>query len=255
MAPNSSQIECFELFMVDISTSMKKHDGFWNFFGKTRFELAKQILNGVLKDRKQSKTINVALLVYDTSSAKRFDFCHITNKEIQYVNELKPAGPTTATYDAYKESIDYLKKDASQSAQERRIIIITDGGDNNSNPENVSKYANIQISLEKQNFMLRTILLQTSTNSNGSKQLAHELGWEYKQIRKDNVDLVTKSYLIDYPSEYTGMNRSEREKTKNFQATMERAPIPPQTAPILHEHTSSKTTNIGKILLTETILE
>jgi hypothetical protein len=69
---------------------------------------------------KHSKKIEVALLTYDTTSVKYFGFCYITNKEIHDVNELVPNGPYTATYDAYKDCVEYLRKKGFEGAQERR---------------------------------------------------------------------------------------------------------------------------------------
>jgi hypothetical protein len=169
------------------------------------------------------------------------------------VDALEPNGPKTATYDAYKDCIEYLQRKGIQGAQQSRIIVITDGGDNFSGPENFKKYENLQLHLKKQHLMIHTIFLHMSTKNDGSKELAHALGWEYKQIRANNVDLVSKGYLIDYPSEYTGMGFTERQKTKRIEATMERAPVPPETTPILQKHPQSKRTEIGKILVKESV--
>jgi len=204
--------------------------------------------------RKHSKTIEVALVTYDTNSLKCFGFCHIKKKEIIDVDELKPDGPKTATYDAYENCIQYLRREGFQGAQQRRIIVITDGGDNSSVSENLEKYKNLQLHLQKQNLMIRTILLHISTNDDGSKELAHALDWEYKQIRKANVHRVINSYLWDYPSEYTRMSIAERQKTIRCQARINNAPVPP-TAPIFREHQKSKQTEKGKILVKEPILE
>jgi hypothetical protein len=51
MTENDSQVECFELYMLDISTSMGRRDGFFNFWGETRFQLAKKFLSQALNDR------------------------------------------------------------------------------------------------------------------------------------------------------------------------------------------------------------
>jgi len=51
MAIKDSQVECSELFLLDTSTSMGGRDGFWNFWGQTRFELAKKFLSDVFNDR------------------------------------------------------------------------------------------------------------------------------------------------------------------------------------------------------------
>ncbi|CAF3140512.1 unnamed protein product [Rotaria sp. Silwood2] len=103
--------------------------------------------------------------------------------------------------------------------------------------------------------MISTILLHISANNDGSKELAHALGWKYKQIRETNVDLVINDYLVDYPCEYTGMPVIERQKTKRLQAVMKRAPVSPEATPIVQGHPRSQRTEIENILVREPMLE
>ncbi|CAF2970754.1 unnamed protein product [Rotaria sp. Silwood2] len=97
--------------------------------------------------------------------------------------------------------------------------------------------------------MIRTIFLHKSTKNDGSKELAHALGWKHKQIRETNVNLVINDYLVDYPCEYTVMRVSGRQNTKRLQAVIKRAPVPPEATPILQGHPRSQRTEIEKILV------
>ncbi|CAF0839568.1 unnamed protein product [Didymodactylos carnosus] len=209
---------------------MNRADGlleYMNFWGKSRFKVAKNFLSGMLKQTSKSR---IAIVVYDESPTLLFGFCNgITSKERNLLRDcaLAPKEAATHTYDAYEWCVKFLKTTA-KGATVARINVLTDGGDKKSLAQNIQKYQalNLKHALSLQ---IHTTYFHLSDSNDGSRELCDGLNWEYHRLREDNIDEKINGALQRRSAD---IQLLEANKHKTIEQQLNNAPSVPSDIPL-----------------------
>jgi len=187
-----------ELICLDISTSMWYGDSIVPFlFGEQRISIAKKFIHSILLERRNSLSNEVGIVTFGSHPNLLVPFqVAKLHKEVANVeaNEQK-----TALYDAVTFSMEELKKRTSSTI--KRLILLTDGGENFSNDENIKKQIE-KIKMDKKSLQIKMMMIDVAGSPNPkTKKEAEQLGFTYISANGKNIGDITKSFLNQFPSQ------------------------------------------------------
>jgi len=187
--------EVYELFLVDVSTSMNSSDYFGPFkylMGEARLDVAKSFCHGIAAHRELDNTQKMGLISFGSNVT---DVC-LGVTGLRFINELKQLKPVeaqTCIFDAFDHAIDHFKSMNNQ--YKLRLFLLTDGGENSSDPRNTEKWGPrlSEVLQEAERLKVTTFLVNVSGDESNSRKLAHTFRAKFKDIRPSNWKKVVHS--------------------------------------------------------------
>jgi len=189
--------DVYELFCIDISSSMWYSDNLIGLFGTSRLDIAKEFVKNITSKR-LSET-NSGHMIGISSFDSDFKFLIRTDNKAQCLHQLeslKPIGKYTALLDSVLECQIELQKYASNC--QLRLIILTDGADNCS-AERSKNNPNLK-TLEEANQKGKKLGIYTAVYGIGGdtkqiKKMAEDLGAKFHHLQKENVEDHVTNFL------------------------------------------------------------
>jgi len=198
--------DVYELFCVDISSSMNYSDlpgPLCLLAGTARLEVAKDFVGELVKHRKGDKSQFMGLVAFGSNVTP---LCaRVPPEEIRkQLQLLRPTEDRTRIFDAVKFCVDHLSSPAYSSC-ERRLHIITDGGENFSAQENIAEFEEFigDIKTKAKQLQLLTVVFNVGGAStiDSTRKVADKLGATFKDISSNNVKKIASNFCgVEFPN-------------------------------------------------------
>jgi len=217
----------YELFCVDVSTSMWKSDyrgPFSLLLGPSRLQTAKDFIVEMGRIRANDSSQKMGLVTFGTNENL---VCQFSSPRdfLKCIGPLQASESRTRLFDAVEFCVAHLNADIFNSS-EKRLHILTDGGENFSKNENVKKFeAQISgLNTKIKKFQVVTVVWNVGGESalDQTKSIADNLGAVFKDINKGNCKELAKIFCVQFP------NREDK-----MHALLSTAPIVPNSLPAI----------------------
>jgi len=195
-------LEVYELFCIDISTSMWYSDLFGPlsiFFGISRIDIAKQFCSLISVERQKDDSHKMGLISFGSNVSIAVDYGTPRNFR-NALSTLSPTESRTRVFDAYEECVSHL---STKSNCQVRLYMMTDGGDNFSSAQNSSKFQDRLKSITETTKRLKiaTFVFNVGGNVDNARRMADIFGAEFKHIDSDNFkSLATNMCKVSFPN-------------------------------------------------------